>query len=138
MISLAYFSSATPGREEAADLAAILEVSRRNNGAAGVTGLLCHIDGSFLQFLEGEEQAVRETFGRISQDERHADLIKVHDATIAERAFGDWSMGLVSAKEVDTAHQAFCRNLREVEISAGAEHRQALEGFLTVFRAWLR
>lgn len=137
MISLAYFSTATPGHGEA-DIGPILEVSRRNNGAAGVTGLLCHIDGSFLQFLEGDETAVRTTFDRIARDERHRDLVKVHDAVISGRAFGEWSMGLVNARETDAAHRALCRNLREVEISAGAEHRATLEGLLSVFRAWLR
>ncbi|PZQ55186.1 MAG: hypothetical protein DI570_22320 [Phenylobacterium zucineum] len=137
MISLAYFSSATPGHGQP-DLVPILAASRRNNSAAGVTGLLCHIDGSFLQFLEGDDDAVRATFERISHDPRHRDLVKVHDAPIAGRAFGEWSMGLVNPKEVDTAHQVFCRSLRHVEISASSEHRATLEGLLSVFRAWLR
>lgn len=137
MISLAYFSTATSSVGQA-DLGAILEVSRRNNAAVGVTGVLCHIDGSFLQFLEGEERVMRETFARISRDRRHIDLIKVHEATIAARAFGPWTMGLVSAKEVDSAHRAFCSNLRDIEIATSAEHRQVLEGLLTAFRAWLR
>ena len=137
MISLAYFSTATPGHGEA-DLGPILEVSRRNNSGAGVTGLLCHIDGSFLQFLEGEEAPVRETFERISRDPRHRDIVKVHEEGVTTRAFGEWSMGLVNAKEVDAAHHAFCQNLWQVEISAGAEHRAKLEGLLSVFRSWLR
>lgn len=137
MISLAYFSSAA-GSLEPAEIDTILAVSRRNNTAAGVTGLLCHFDGSFLQFLEGDEAPVRATFDRIAMDARHHNILKVHDAPIATRAFGDWSMGLVNARDVDAAHQAFCRNLREVEIAATAEHRAALSGLLTVFRAWMR
>ncbi len=136
LISLAYFSSASG--HGASDLDPILAISRRNNAAAGVTGLLCHVDGSFLQFLEGEDGAVRATFDRIAVDPRHRDIVKVYDATIQTRAFGDWSMGVVNAHNVDAAHQAFCRNLREVEIHADAEHRKALEGILHVFRAWLR
>ena len=137
MISLGYFSTAT-SRLGAAELDAILAVSQRNNRASNVTGLLCHIDGSFLQFLEGEEGSVRETFARITRDPRHRHILQVHDAEITARAFGDWSMGIVNAKDVDAAHQAFCRNLRNVEISATAQHRAALEGLLAVFRAWLR
>lgn len=137
MISLAYFSSASdePG---ARDLDAILEVSRRNNTAAGVTGLLCHYDGSFLQFLEGDEGPVRATFDRIALDPRHSGILKVHDEPIVARAFADWSMGLVKAADVDAGHKAFLRSLREIEIPAEAEHRAELEGFLAAFRAWLR
>lgn len=137
VLSLAYFSNATPSAVEL-ELSSILSVSQRNNSAVGVTGLLCHIDGSFLQFLEGEEVVVRETFARISRDARHAGLIKVHDAEITRRAFGEWSMGLVNLDEVDAQHQAFCQGLRAVEIAPNAEHREAFEGLLKVFRAWLR
>lgn len=137
VISLAYFSTAAPSQANL-DLGSILATSQRNNSVAGVTGLLCHIDGSFLQFLEGDESNVRETYARISQDRRHSELIKVHDAEIAQRAFGQWSMGLVNINQVDTAHQAFCQNLRGIEIAPHAAHREALEGVLGVFRAWLR
>jgi hypothetical protein len=56
------------------DLLAILEVSRRTNRDNGVTGLLMFDGKDFLQVLEGDEAAVRETYGRIAQDERHRDL----------------------------------------------------------------
>nr|QQZ51135.1 BLUF domain-containing protein [Phenylobacterium glaciei] len=36
------------------ELDAILAASHRNNRRCGVTGMLCHYEGSFLQFLEGE------------------------------------------------------------------------------------
>ena len=81
---------------------------------------------------------MRDTYARIGRDPRHGDILKVHDAPIVSRAFGDWSMGLVNARDVDAAHKAFCRNLRAVEIAATAEHREALTGLLTVFRSWLR
>ena len=137
MISLAYFSSAAdePG---ARDLDAILAISRRNNVAAGVTGLLCHHDGSFLQFLEGEEASVRATFDRIARDRRHRDILKVREASVVSRAFPDWSMGLVHAADLNAAHAALARSLRDIEIPAAAEHRAELEGLLDTFRAWLR
>lgn len=134
MKSLAYFSSVSGE----VDLDEILAVSRRNNSAVGVTGLLCHLDGSFLQFLEGDDDAVQTTFARIARDPRHRSLLKVHEASIQSRSFGDWSMGLVNPRQVDPAHQLLCRNLREVEIGASAEHRGAMMGFLQAFKAWLR
>ena len=42
----------------------ILAAARANNPLLGITGLLIHIDGGFLQILEGEERAVRELYMR--------------------------------------------------------------------------
>lgn len=137
MISLVYFSSAV-ATFPPLELDQILKVSRRNNATAGVTGLLCHIDGSFLQFLEGDETAVRATFARISADPRHTDLLKVHDMPIESRAFSEWSMGLVRSDEVDRAHASFCRNLRQIEFPPEVAHADALRQFLTTFQRWLR
>jgi hypothetical protein len=137
LIHLAYFSSASPG-QGAQDLDAILDVSRRNNAADGITGLLCHHDGSFLQFLEGEPDRVKATFDRIGRDPRHHNILKVHEAPISARVFGQWSMGLVRLADLTPEHAALSQNLREITIPAHAEHRQALEGLLAAFRAWLR
>jgi hypothetical protein len=70
----------------------ILTASRRNNQALDVTGLLLHIDGGFLQVLEGEELALSTLYARIRADKRHwnTQLLLDHQS---ERAFGEWSMG---------------------------------------------
>lgn len=74
-------------------LIAILEVARRINRGHGLTGLLLFHAGSFLQVLEGEQDAVRETYARISADRRHTDLQLLFEEAITERQFADWSMG---------------------------------------------
>lgn len=71
----------------------LLEQSRRHNGRNGLTGLLLYEDGSFLQLLEGPEQAVRTTFSRIAQDHRHHRVMTVHEVDVDERSFPAWSMG---------------------------------------------
>ena len=70
----------------------ILEASRRNNLACGVTGVLLYIEGGFMQVLEGEDQAVADTYARICGDRRHWNTMVLLDRE-APRAFGDWSMG---------------------------------------------
>ena len=42
-------------------VARILLVSRRNNGKVGLVGGLYYGDNRFFQYLEGEEEAVRDT-----------------------------------------------------------------------------
>ncbi len=91
MRQLLYVSN-TARDTPAAELAAILEVSRRNNALLGLTGMLLYIEGGFLQVLEGDERAVRETYDRIRRDQRHWDTRILLDRA-EERAFAGWSMG---------------------------------------------
>lgn len=92
MIRILYISAAS-GDVPDSEIAKILAASRRNNAAAGVTGLLLHIDGGFLQILEGPETAVDATLLRITSDNRHRHVITLWRETIAERGFAEWSMG---------------------------------------------
>jgi hypothetical protein len=90
MRQLLYVSSKAP-REEVS-VGNILTASRRNNDAAGVTGLL-YTDGQrFLQVLEGEAETVEVTFQRIRRDSRHHAVVVLSDRQIGEREFGAWSM----------------------------------------------
>lgn len=94
MFQLVYTSTATvPFTTEA--LRALLGRSRENNTALGVTGILAHIDGSFLQTLEGERQIVEQLYARISKDRRHSQVVTLLRREISERNFADWSMGFV-------------------------------------------
>ena len=68
------YVSRTPGELTPAALDDILTASRANNALLGITGLLLHIEGGFLQMLEGEERAVRELYARIAADRRHSDV----------------------------------------------------------------
>jgi hypothetical protein len=92
LVYLTYFSTATR-RFSQFDLKRLLEISRRNNTAKGVTGLLIYRDGYFLQFLEGPVEAVQATFDRIGRDNRHESPQVVGQGQLRERIFPDWSMG---------------------------------------------
>lgn len=83
----------------AAELEAILATSRRNNAAAGITGLLVVGGRRFLQVLEGPRDAVKTTYDRIAADPRHFALVTLNDRDISERSFGNWSMGFEAGGE---------------------------------------
>ena len=55
--------------------------------------MLVHKGGNFLQALEGPEDAVRATMQRISHDQRHRSIIKLHEGYHDERLFREWAMG---------------------------------------------
>lgn len=102
LVRLMYASRATEGIDADA-IAAIVRQSRTNNGAAGVTGLLCFSDGVFLQVLEGGRDAVSALYNRIAADARHRDVVLLHYAEITERRFSGWSMGQVNLARVNPA-----------------------------------
>src|ERR1700760_1354926 len=71
----------------------IVSESRRLNTLNGITGVLLYCDGNFMQYLEGDEQAVLETFARIRASESHYQINELMNQAIDAREFGDWSMG---------------------------------------------
>ncbi|MES2753532.1 MAG: BLUF domain-containing protein [Pseudomonadota bacterium] len=76
-----------------AELDSILRISRRNNAADAVTGLLVTGGTRFLQVLEGERESVMRTFDRIAADPRHFAIVRLADQPISVRAFPAWRMG---------------------------------------------
>ncbi len=91
MLQIAYISTAKSNVDQAL-LESVLTVSRRNNEAAGITGLLVSGGRRFLQVLEGPDQAVLATYSRIQADPRHRGFVLITCQGVKERAFGDWSM----------------------------------------------
>lgn len=71
----------------------IAVVSARNNAKEQLSGVLLHTPDSFIQVLEGEEQTLLRTLGRIDKDPRHQDLKILLDQVITERRFSQWAMG---------------------------------------------
>ena len=102
LLRAVYISSARHDlRDE--ELAAILDVSRRNNAARGITGALAYHDRAFVQVLEGPEAAVEALLVTIARDLRHTELTVCDRARVDERAFGTWSMGWVRPSDLARA-----------------------------------
>jgi hypothetical protein len=100
MHQIIYFSSASHpfSTQDALD---ILTVSRVNNARDGISGVLLCKDGSIMQVLEGEAEAVQRCFARVSRDPRHSGIIVVDNSPIARRQFGDWSMAFRDLDDAD-------------------------------------
>lgn len=92
---IVYISSSV-GQIDATTLADILEQSRRNNSADGITGALLFHDGNFIQILEGPQAEVTACFDRINRDERHRCVIVLESEPVEARIFSSWDMGFVS------------------------------------------
>jgi hypothetical protein len=73
----------------------ILKKCQVRNKIADLSGFLYREDNYFVQYLEGEEEAVRATLSRIKKDARHTDYSVVASGKLKERYLPDWQMGFV-------------------------------------------
>lgn len=92
MLLLAYTSRSSFDFTDG-DLITVLMTSRLNNRRLGLTGILLHDDGRFVQVLEGEDQVVRDRFTLIERDPRHSEVEVLLEEHAAERQFPKWTMG---------------------------------------------
>ena len=102
--------------------------------------MLCFHDGNFLQFLEGDKDAVERTFQIIDRDWRHSGVIELFNGAIQERLFPDWTMALVAFEQLSAEQQSACKNLRNarVEGADGTDYRSLVDAFLNAFRLSVR
>jgi hypothetical protein len=101
MLVRCLYASRTATTLTAAALDEILGQSHRNNPRRGITGLLCHTSDVFVQVLEGGRDEVCELYNAIVRDTRHSHVRLLAYEEIAERCFGNWTMGQVDAKSVN-------------------------------------
>lgn len=113
-------------REHIAD---ILMSSRRNNEAAKVTGALLATDECFAQVLEGEQEAVEDTYWRITRDPRHRDIALLLTEPIAERQFPEWSMAYIGPSQ--PAEAAVARVTENLPHTDSGEAARGLVSFMS-------
>lgn len=75
------------------ELGELLRVSRLNNAAANISGMLLYYEGSILQYIEGSEADVTALFHKISNDTRHLGIFALDKSSLESRALPEWTMG---------------------------------------------
>lgn len=86
---------------ETADMVKLLFDARAFNRDNGITGLLLHHGGEFMQLLEGEQHEVQRLYRRIAEDSRHRDAVIEVNAPADRRLFPEWQMGYAEAPQMD-------------------------------------
>ena len=107
----------------ASDLDDILTLARARNAQRGLSGILIHVDGGFLQILEGARETVMQVYGCIAQDKRHSYPRVLMDREIEVPAFAAWSMGyehLTGAKDEMAGMFGIVREAVAGHLSPGA------------------
>lgn len=92
MIRVTYVSREVAGLTPD-QLLALISQCHRNNPNKGLTGMLLHGNGTFLQVLEGDEQVINSLLTAIAQDPRHTSMTIVRRQSVTTRQFDGWSMG---------------------------------------------
>lgn len=91
--ALVYLSHSTKPLD-VSTLRAMAEAADARNRADGVTGILSHRNGVFMQYVEGPAPAVDDLWVRLLHDDRHR-IIRWVDVVVDDRRFGAWGMRLL-------------------------------------------
>jgi hypothetical protein len=129
MLRLLYLSQAVTALDDDS-IENILRTAQRNNPKVGITGVLIHGGGYFMQLLEGPEQAVLHLYVKILDDRRHGNcqIIQVSPMT-SDRLFAQWAMGSIKSDPLEFHEIAELRKHRR-EVLSPQSYVEAMRVFL--------
>lgn len=93
--AIAYVSQASPDLSPER-LDALVEDAARFNKLAGVTGVLLHDGGRFLQYIEGPPDGIDSVYERILQAGSHVDIVELARGRLGQRQFPYWAMRVLA------------------------------------------
>lgn len=76
----------------ASDIQELVALSQESNRQNGITGYIWFHSPHFLQYFEGDCDAVGALLTKIEADPRHRVIIRFEDAHLAHRRFPNWHM----------------------------------------------
>lgn len=91
---ICYLSTMNPNLSKF-EITELFEFVEVKNYEFNLTGILIHSRGNFFQILEGEKEVVKSLYERISQDERHHNLIKIIDEGGHSPLFQEYSFNFL-------------------------------------------
>lgn len=86
------FTSELAADESSACVSAIVHTARRNNVAAGITGILIFDGSHFCELVEGGQRVLTALVERIRNDARHCNFRTVAEGLSLRRRFADWNI----------------------------------------------
>jgi hypothetical protein len=124
----------------AEELLDILKVSRENNVASDVTGLLLYKGGNFMQALEGPDDVVMALYETIKKDPRHKDVSIISQEQIQKRQFPAWEMAFTNLDNPEVKNEPGYSQFLHDEFTAEVYRKNPLRAYimLLTFRDNLR
>lgn len=134
ILSILYISHSLIGRENADQkVEEIVKKSVESNAKSGVTGALIHTGINFCQLLEGPKDNVQKLMESISKDTRHKDIWMVHQESLTERRFANWSMAYSGRSDYVSS---FLSNIIETSTEEG--RRKASNAVVEVMKEFAK
>ena len=104
MASIHYiiYMSAATGFMKDDDLLTLLNECQEKNSINDISGILLYKDGSFMQYIEGEQKNIKALYNKICWDKRHRHVIKIQEGNSRERIFEGWTMGFYNMDKTES------------------------------------
>jgi hypothetical protein len=121
--ALTYVSSARSPITDAG-LRQLLQSARANNQQEGLTGVLLHADGNFMQYIEGPPEALQRVYAIIRADRKHHGLMELFFEQVSARAFSGWTMAYAPVHKAEIARLSKAN--WSVDRADGSRHERPL------------
>jgi hypothetical protein len=95
MRAIIFFSTAVAPMSEQ-DLTALGAECAENDRNVGITGMLLHKGGDFLQIIEGSRAVIGDMYARILADPRHTNIRLISDREVPHREFDGEAVGFTN------------------------------------------
>ncbi len=130
LCKLLYTSNRADASGDHEQIARIARGSARRNAEQGITGSLVYVEDSFIQVLEGPQDAVERVFENICCDFRHREIKLIDLVSVQARQFAEWHMGLLASSQNDPLYKELeqVKYLVTVNARTAAEHIRNLMG----------
>ena len=84
------------------DISDIMSSSQAFNIKHDITGCLLLQQNQFMQFMEGDQETVKQLYSKICLDRRHHNVTLVSTATHEQRLFNKWNIAFLDKEETPT------------------------------------
>lgn len=128
------YTSVRVGNLVVNEMVDLAERASAYNAVSDVTGFLCHIDGHYLQTIEGEYEEVNRIYHvRIAPAQSHRDLRLIHLEVPVQRRFSQWNMGFanVAASENERLRRYLPAGIAQPERIVGVAALDLLQSLST-------
>ena len=113
---------------------AIVAKARISNQANGITGVFFNCGRRFLQFIEGEFDAVNALMAKLSADPRHRNVSILFNESVPERGISRWSMDKFN---VGTSATLDLEYLQMVRDACRANFQTRTETIVSIFKGFI-
>lgn len=133
MKCIAYVSRTTAnerGITLPAGLSNIVQMSRKRNPAAQITGILSYRQGQYVQVLEGPALEVDNLMAKVTADPRHKDLWVFISERVIERSFDSWGVSIFDFIDQGPIFKTFIEHHQQTLNAFTNEQKKRLQAFI--------